>query len=321
MQNKCTVVTYHYVRETNETRFPKINGLNLSLFREQIAYMRNFYEFITVQDCIDAIYDGGKLPNNAALLTFDDGYIDHYTNVFPILEAAGIQGCFFPPVSAVRDGKVLDVNKIHFILASVDSVNRLKLDVFDLLNRLRSEGHEILPNKELYEKLAKSEFFDTPEVIFVKRLLQRELPQALRTYILDELFKRYVTVNELAFARELYLNKDQLRMMARHGMIIGSHGNKHLWMNTLSELEQRNEIECSIDFLHSIIGAPIDNWIMCYPYGAHNKSLRNICSEMSCSMAFTTESGIATLNEENALILPRLDTNIILNDHKSNTFT
>jgi peptidoglycan/xylan/chitin deacetylase (PgdA/CDA1 family) len=308
MSNHCTIVAYHYIRELSETRFPRIKGLNLSHFKEQLAYMHRFYKFVTVQDCIESIHTGAKLPSNAALLTFDDGYSDHYNQVFPILDSAGIQGCFFPPVCAIRDGRVLDVNKIHFILASSESIEQLKLDIFSLLDLLRSDGHEIMPNQELYKKLAFSDEFDQSDVVFIKRLLQRELPQALRTYILDELFRSYVSDNEIAFARELYLSEDQLRTMNRHGMVIGSHGYDHLWMDTLSKSQQETEVGNSLEFLQSV-GVSTENWLMCYPYGAHNKSLRSICSKMGCSIGLTTAVDIAEINHKNALSLPRLDTN------------
>lgn len=308
MLNHLTVVMYHYVRDLGDSRFPKVRGLSVARFRNQIAYMQRFYTFVSVNDCIKAIYGDYEMPLNAALLTFDDGYCDHYRYVFPILDAMGIQGVFFPPVRAVRDGCVLDVNKIHFILASMTNHEQLKLDIFSALNRLRSEGHPIIPNEELYLELAIKNEWDAPEVIFVKRLLQRELSQNLRSKIVDELFNRYVTTNESAFARELYVSEEQLCTMVRHGMIIGSHGYEHRWMNTLSSTEQRCEVEISLDFLQSI-GTPRDNWLMSYPYGAYDDSLRSICSELECKMAFTTEVEIADLNIANALILPRLDTN------------
>ena len=308
MQRQCTIVMYHYVRDLVETRFKEIRGLNLSLFREQIGYLKRYYEFVTVEDCLEAISGGRELPNNATLLTFDDGYIDHYLNVFPILNDAGIKGCFFPPVCSIREGRVLDVNKIHFILASVNNPEKIKKEAFNMLDRLRSEGHEIKPNEELYNKLAIRNEWDLMPLVFIKRLLQKELPQDLRSKIIDRLFKRYVTKNEIAFARELYMNEEQLRMMVKHGMAIGCHGYEHRWMDTLSNLDQFDEILSSLELLKST-GMSLDNWLMCYPYGAHNKSLRKVCSDLGCGMALTSEVDIAQLNKENVLTLPRLDTN------------
>lgn len=63
------------------------------------------------------------MPPHAVLLSFDDAYADHFEYVFPILEHEHIQGAFYPPVKAVTEHTVLDVNKIHFILASTPEDN------------------------------------------------------------------------------------------------------------------------------------------------------------------------------------------------------
>jgi hypothetical protein len=69
------------------------------------------------------------LPERALLLTFDDGYADHYQTVFPLLDRLGLQGSFFPPARAILERRVLDVNKIHFLLAGVaDDAPRAALE-------------------------------------------------------------------------------------------------------------------------------------------------------------------------------------------------
>ncbi len=107
---------YHYVRELENTRYPRIKARQLSEFKAQLNYLEKNYEFVTIEECIDAIYKGDDIPDNAVLLTFDDGYKDHYESVFPILERKDIQGVFFPPAKAILEDEVLDVNKIHHIL-------------------------------------------------------------------------------------------------------------------------------------------------------------------------------------------------------------
>lgn len=57
---------------------------------------------VTMEEVIAYYNESYELPDNAVLLTFDDGYIDHYTNVFPILNENGIQGSFFIPGKTFR---------------------------------------------------------------------------------------------------------------------------------------------------------------------------------------------------------------------------
>ena len=77
---------YHYVRPLARTRFPEIKGLDLEDFRAQIRYIDRHYHVISTSELIAALDGEMDLPENAALLTFDDGYADHYDYAMPILQ-------------------------------------------------------------------------------------------------------------------------------------------------------------------------------------------------------------------------------------------
>ena len=65
------------------------------LFKQQIAFLKEHFTFVTMEDVMEACNsENGTLPENAVLLTFDDGYIDNFTAVFPILKENKIQGSF-----------------------------------------------------------------------------------------------------------------------------------------------------------------------------------------------------------------------------------
>lgn len=298
---------YHYVRELRLTNFPDIKGLLKSQFINQLEYFDRHYQFVKIQDCINAIYDKKKLPSNAILLTFDDGYIDHFETVFPILKKRGIQGCFFPPAEPIIEQKVLDVNKIHFILASSMDPSKLIVDINKSLDEFRSE-YLLNSNNFYYSKLAKPSRFDTEEVIFIKRLLQLELKEELRSLIVDQLFNKYVTKDEASFSNELYMNLEQIKILSENGMYVGSHGFSHRWLNNLSIKEQEIEIDRSLDFLN-MVNVSNKNWVMCYPYGAHNKSLIDLLRKKKCKLALSTKPGLAKLSSKNAYTLERFDTN------------
>jgi peptidoglycan/xylan/chitin deacetylase (PgdA/CDA1 family) len=306
-----TIVMYHYIRELARTRYPEIKGLELSLFREQLDYLRRHYRLITAQELIAAVQeeraDGSwALPRNSALLTFDDGYAEHFRHVFPLLDEAGVQGCFFPPASTVRERKVLDVNKIHFILAACPDPQAIVGELFRALDDHREEN-DLESNEAYYERLGRPSRYDPAEVMFVKRMLQTGLPTPLRGLIVDQLFARHVSADEAAFAAELYMSVDELRCMARHGMYVGGHGDRHLWLGRLSPGEQEEEIDRSLEFLADI-GTDLDSWIMSYPHGNANDSLLEILRARGCAVGLTTQIDIAT-SEMEPLLLPRLDTN------------
>jgi peptidoglycan/xylan/chitin deacetylase (PgdA/CDA1 family) len=308
MSRKVTIVMYHYVRDLEHSRFPAIKGLSAEGFGRQLDYIQARYTPITAEDLIRALSSAkNELPTNSILLTFDDGYIDHFTNVFPLLDARGIQGCFFPSAQTLAENVVLDVNKIQFVLASVPDAGILLDQVLYSLAEFRSE--HALKTKEAYLlALMGKNRYDSSEVTMLKRLLQRELPGPVRGEIVRRLFVEYVTADEAAFARELYMSADQIACLRRHGMHIGGHGYSHAWLNHVSPEAQVVEIDRSRDFLQKL-GVGQKEWTMCYPYGGYNDSLLQMVQERHCRLGFTAEARVADLDLDNPLTLPRVDTN------------
>ena len=115
-------------------------------------------------------------------------------------------------------------------------------------------------------------------------------------------------------SNELYMSIDQIKCIKRNGMFIGSHGYNHYWLSDLNEEKQEKEIELSLKFLQ-IIGCDTDNWIICYPYGDYNDSLLAILRNKGCKIGLSNRRiGIANIDNNNNLTLPRLDTNDLLDE-------
>jgi peptidoglycan/xylan/chitin deacetylase (PgdA/CDA1 family) len=308
MSSHVTIVMYHYVRDLERSRFPAIKGLSLERFRRQLDYIQANFTPIGVEDVVEALASPERdLPANPVLLTFDDGYSDHFMNVFPLLDARGMRGCFFPSAQAVSEHVVLDVNKIQFVLAAVPDVKRLLDQVLSALDEFRSEYG--LRSREDYASTAVEEHrYDPREIILFKRLLQRELPEPVRTEIVRRLFAEHVSADEASFACELYLSVEQIACMQHHGMHIGSHGYSHLWLDHVSRETQVEEVDRSLEFLRQA-GVRTQEWTMCYPYGGFNESALQVVEERKCRLGFSVEPRIANLDIDHYLALPRIDTN------------
>lgn len=313
MAEKCTIIMYHYIRPSKYTRYPEIKSLSINQFKTQLDYLEENYTFVKINDCIDAVYKGKELPPNSVLLTFDDGYKEHYDVAFPLLEEREIQGCFFPPAKPIQQNKILNVNKIHYILAmsgdSYEDVQMVVQDIFDLLDEFRND-YNLKSNRNYYTSLAEKGRFDPEDVVFIKKMLQKELKESIRTKITDQLFTKYSDVKEKTLSEELYMSMEQLKCMNRNGMYVGSHGYSHIWMDEKGEGELEKEIDLSINLLKSI-GVPSGNWVMNYPYGAYSKRLIQLLKKKGFKLGLTTEKGIANLTTESAFALNRFDTNDI----------
>jgi peptidoglycan/xylan/chitin deacetylase (PgdA/CDA1 family) len=302
-----TIVMYHYVRDLKHSRYPEIRGLDILHFQEQVYYLKNNYNFITMEMLIDAIDHNSLLPPNSVLLTFDDAYSDHFKYVFPFLQKLKIQGSFFAPVKAITENVVLDVNKIHFILSKEIDKPRIFNEIKYQLNHL-SDEYNLESYSFYFKKYAISSRYDSAEVMFIKNLFQFGLEELPRKIIVNNIFEKIVDIDEEIFSKELYMDIEQLECMSRNGMHIGAHGYNHYWLGSLSKENQKNEIEKSLEFLNQI-HCEVNNWTMCYPYGNYNESTIELLEDYNCKLALTTEVNIADLNSYNKYKLPRLDTN------------
>jgi peptidoglycan/xylan/chitin deacetylase (PgdA/CDA1 family) len=73
-----------------------------SSFSEQMKYLTKVgYQTVTLKDVYLHWTEKAPLPAKPIVLTFDDGYLDNYTNAFPIMQQEGHVGVMFPYLNKV----------------------------------------------------------------------------------------------------------------------------------------------------------------------------------------------------------------------------
>ncbi|MDX1995216.1 MAG: polysaccharide deacetylase family protein [bacterium] len=95
---RVPVLMYHYVSPLPPQADDVRIGLTVSpeTFRTHLLYLQaEGYTTISLYDLHTALLTGEPLPPKPIVLTFDDGHIDHYVTVFPLLREFGFTGTFF----------------------------------------------------------------------------------------------------------------------------------------------------------------------------------------------------------------------------------
>ena len=308
MNNKLNIITYHYVRDKKKSSFPNLKAQSVNVFKKQLNFIKKNFNIITPEQFINFINGKGVIKRNSYLLTFDDGYIDHYKVVLPELKKRNISGIFFPPVQVITRRKVADVNKIQLILAKIKDKKKLLNDILKYLDKIDySINFENLKKKN-FIKFKKR--FDDKNTKYIKFLLQVALPIKIREKICNYFFNKYISKDEKKISNKLYMNINHLKKLKANGMMIGGHGDKHLRLNLLTKKEQEKEISKSYKFLKFLNGSS-ECWTMCYPHGAYNKTTIELLKKYNCYCGFTSNKGSAILNKRNLYELKRLDTNDI----------
>jgi len=302
--NICKIVMFHYVRPIKYSVYSEIKGLEVTRFKSQIKFFREKFGYQNVDFLFD--YTSKKILNTPVILTFDDGLKDHFKHVYPILKSEKIQGLFFPPAKPILEKIVLDVHKIHFILASKIDKSKIIDEIFEKILYFQKDFE--LENPSIYwDKLAIPNRFDTGDIIFIKRILQRELPLKVRTAITSYLFEKYVSSNESEFSKELYLSINEINEMRENGMYFSSHSYSHEWLSYLSEQQLDDELQNSMKFCERI--NPNGKQILCYPYGDFNELVINKAKTLGFLAGLTAQVSDAKLVEKNMFTLSRYDTN------------
>jgi peptidoglycan/xylan/chitin deacetylase (PgdA/CDA1 family) len=101
------ILMYHYISESPSAKDRIRYGLSVppEIFEAQLKLLQdNGYTTITLRDLYNHLAIGTPLPDNPIILTFDDGYVDNYTNAFPILQKYGMIGTFFVLTGPADEG-------------------------------------------------------------------------------------------------------------------------------------------------------------------------------------------------------------------------
>lgn len=90
---RLPVIMYHSVLK--DTSLSGEYVITPEMLEKDIKYLKkNGYTFISAKDLIDYTGHNAPLPEKPVILTFDDGFYNHYGYVLPILEKYGAKGIF-----------------------------------------------------------------------------------------------------------------------------------------------------------------------------------------------------------------------------------
>lgn len=231
------IIMYHRVSENGG-----VDSVSADSFRKQIRIIKNHFNPLTFSQLMKASQEG-KVPNNAVVVTIDDGYKDFSEYAWPILMQEDVAATLFITTGFVNRELWLWPDKIKYVL---NHSNKRSLYV-PFYGEL-----EISENKdEVWHKLAN--FCLT---------LENEKKNTLIDWLFDEL-----GVNKPTFPPKFYeaLSWDQIRVMVSQGLDIGSHSHSHPILTKLDDTELDFEINKSKQLIFDNLGFEANSF--CYPNG------------------------------------------------------
>jgi len=299
-------VMYHYVRPVPHG-LPHFRYLHVDNFQRQLDWMEENGGLLSRDAFEHAL--AGKQIASGHVLTFDDGFADHYEHVFPILKARKAWGIFYVPAGIFTSPRMLDVHRVHLILGrhggtrALESLRHSFSDDF-----LRAEFVA-----QFRDAVYRSQSNDTATEEF-KKILNYYVQPERKTFLLDALMAElFDSGQEARIKQSFYATPAQLRQMHTDGMMIGSHSMTHPVMSQISPEDQEAEITQSFGALQAILGAPIETF--CYPFGGFHtfsRETENLLARHGCRFAFNVEPRDITDPDlaRRPQALPRYDCNL-----------
>jgi hypothetical protein len=297
----CKVIMYHYVRDSSEN-MPNLKYLNTKDFIKQLNFFKKKYWFISKKNWLEFVKNWKKIPNGV-LLTFDDGLIDHYINVLPILEERWLWWIFFVNSLQLENNNILNVHKIHYLLSKYNSK-----EVYDKFIK-------ILKNQKLINKLDDISNFNA----YVSQNLDRYsliikkinycFSKIEQTKMLDRLLLEFNEKKKNIWWN-LYMNKIQILEIEKAWNIIWFHWKSHFLLSKVKINNMKYEIDIPIVKLTNFLWLNID--CFCYPFwwkDSYNEKIINNLSNIWIKYSFCVEERDIEVEDIkwNKYKLPRYD--------------
>ena len=116
------------------------------IFKQQIKYLKKTYNIISLKDLQISMESRKSLPENALLITFDDGDYSLYKNAFPILKTYEVPAVIFIISQLIDSEKTF---WCRWVEAAFDKEGKSYSEARKEVNRLKK-----IPNSERMEVLS-----------------------------------------------------------------------------------------------------------------------------------------------------------------------
>jgi len=279
-------LNYHRVGHAEVSPFdPELFSATPEEFAKQVRFLKAWCDVIVPDDLETARQER---RGRFALITFDDGYIDNFTDALPILQAHGIRATFFLATGFLDRPRVPWWDEIAWM-------TRVDAPITIASGPWLPEPLELDPA--------------TPETALL-RLNQayHRFPPASRDAYLD--FLGEATGRGRAGAgpaRGLWMTWEMVRQLRAAGMVLGGHTNEHVLLSEQSPERQRDELETCLRRIDLEAGVRPD--AVSYPYGSpgsFDSTTRACLEQASIRHAFSYYGGYGRPDFWDPYDIPRI---------------
>ena len=262
------ILMYHHVTDRDEVFLPHVTA---RVFGGQMEYLKREYRVRGLDELVEMVKRGEKIPARSVAITFDDGYEDVYRNALPVLKRYDLPATVFVSTGSIDSDRLPWTDELGFIFKETAAT-----------------GLEI----EIGGKKVRFSFRDEAARLGVLREVKNQLKviyEPERAHLFERI-KGELAVPESNPVR--ILTAPQIREMAEAGISFGAHTVHHPILTRISPRRAQEEIREPKESLEAIIAHEVKGF--CYPNGGEddfNDVIKSMVQHTGYQYACTTLEG------------------------------
>jgi peptidoglycan/xylan/chitin deacetylase (PgdA/CDA1 family) len=284
-KNKAFILMYHRVLTEKELADSQVNVqpsmyVTTETFEMHLKYLKdNNYKTVFLSELSELINQKKDISKHC-VITFDDGWLDNYTNMFPILIRNKIKVSIFITSGFTGTSKLFWPEEVAIYIESIVNIENIK---------------HILKNINL-------KIIDVEKVIIDKSSLNDAIISHLKSFSKNKRNELINMIKEnagpvLIPKQRLLMSWKEIKEMANSGLVeFGSHTVNHELLDRLDNDALSFEITESVRKITNILGKPCE--ILSYPNGNYNAEVLNAVADAKISAAVTTKRGYVSSNSD-----------------------
>lgn len=277
-RNCVAVINYHRVGDKKSEVFDElVYSATADELEQQVSYLSKRFCVVTLDEALDLLTRGRPFRGPAVLITFDDGYIDHYRLAFPIMQSLRVQATFFLISSYLHTPVISWWDKIAYLVRNSERTD-LRLAYPEPTELSLPQGRRA----DIIRKVI--DLYKSPATTDTQRFM-------------DDLERACEPFPPMPADARLFINVEEAREMVRGGMAIGSHTRTHRILAKLCKEEQLSELAGSQLELFRDLQVPIET--IAYPVGsrsAFDDITLSVLQSSAYRAAFSFYGGLNRLN-------------------------
>jgi len=255
------------------------------VFERHLKWLKNNCHVISLNELVHD-WKRKKLKKNSIAITFDDGYLDNYTNAIPLLKKYGLPATFF--ITDEHKSLWWDELEFYFLKSALLPphfhiiINGEELN-FDL-------SGETIMTEALKKKISEWKGMDIPTTkraeLFVAVWKRLKFVDSTERQKALSAIKHWSAINP-AFPE--IMSQDQIAEISANSLFeIGAHTQTHSALSTLTEEVQKEEMTGNKNYLEKLTANNIK--FVSYPYGDYNALTLDLSEKIGFAAGFTTQA-------------------------------